>query len=39
MKQVVLEFDDEEMENFIFGHAKEKIYDLTPNDVRTFLYE
>lgn len=30
--------DDEEMENFIFEHAKEKIYDLTLNDVRIFLY-
>ena len=30
--------DDEEMEDFIFEHAKEKIYDLTPNDVRIFLY-
>lgn len=30
--------DDEEMENFIFEQAKEKIYDLTPNDVRIFLY-
>lgn len=30
--------DDEEMEDFIFEHAKEKIYDLTPNDVRLFLY-
>lgn len=30
--------DDEEMENFIFEHTKEKIYDLTPNDVRIFLY-
>ena len=29
---------DEEMEDFIFEHAKEKIYDLTPNDVRIFLY-
>ena len=30
--------DDEEMEDFILEHAKEKIYDLTPNDVRLFLY-
>ena len=30
--------DDEEMEDFIFEHAKEKIHDLTPNDVRIFLY-
>ena len=30
--------DDEEMENFIFEHAREKIHDLTPNDVRLFLY-
>ena len=29
--------DDEEKEDFIFEHAKEKIYDLTPNDVRIFL--
>ena len=30
--------DDEEMEDFIFEHAREKIHDLTPNDVRIFLY-
>ena len=30
--------DDEEMEDFIFKHAREKIHDLTPNDVRIFLY-
>ena len=30
--------DDEEMENFIFEHAREKIHDLTPNEVRIFLY-
>lgn len=30
--------NDEEMEDFIFEHAREKIYDLTPNDVRIFLY-
>ena len=30
--------DDEEMEDFIFEHAREKIHDLTPNDVRVFLY-
>ena len=30
--------DDEEMENFIFEHAREKIHDLTPNEVRVFLY-
>ena len=30
--------DDEEMEDFIFEHAKQKNYDLTPNDVRIFLY-
>ena len=30
--------DDEEIEDFIFEHAREKIHDLTPNDVRIFLY-
>lgn len=30
--------DDEEMENFIFEHAREKIHGLTPNEVRVFLY-
>ena len=30
--------DDEEMEDFIFEHAREKIHDLTPNEVRIFLY-
>ena len=30
--------DDEEMEGFIFEHAREKIHDLSPNDVRIFLY-
>ena len=30
--------DDEEMEDFIFEHAREKIHGLTPNDVRIFLY-
>ena len=30
--------DDEEMEDFIFEHARKKIHDLTPNDVRIFLY-
>lgn len=30
--------DGEEMEDFIFEHAKQKIYDLTPNEVRIFLY-
>ena len=30
--------DDEEMEDFIFEHAKKKRCDLTPNDVRIFLY-
>ena len=32
------DLDDEEMEDFIFEHAREKIHDLTPNDVRLFLY-
>ena len=32
------DLDDEEMEDFIFEHAREKIPDLTPNDVRIFLY-
>lgn len=32
------DLDDEEMEDFIFEHAREKIHDLTPNDVRIFLY-
>ena len=30
--------DDEEIEDFIFEHAREKIHDLTPNEVRVFLY-
>ena len=30
--------DDEETEDCIFEHAREKIHDLTPNDVRIFLY-
>lgn len=30
--------DDEEMEDFIFEHAREKVHDITPNDVRIFLY-
>ena len=30
--------DDEEMEDFIFEHARQKIHYLTPNDVRIFLY-